>query len=281
MVVEVAGTVLKVPGPGEEVWGEALLAGGGHRTVGLETRPDGTVVVHRSPEGAPPMVVRGAAAAGGAGGTGGTGTLPGPSAVAASAPPACGDGAYTLYSHRWSRTYEWFFQRGSTPGNMSRRRVTSALRRAAVNITGARNSCGLADRVSATTSYRGRTTRAPDIGAGSGCLARDGRSVVGFGDLRSSDLAYTCWWTQGGRAVEADVKLNRQEYRWTVKIGSGCSGSYSVEAVATHEFGHVWGLGHVSESSHGNLTMSPVIRPCQRSERTLGLGDVRGLEAKY
>jgi predicted Zn-dependent protease len=62
---------------------------------------------------------------------------------------------------------------------------------------------------------------------------------------------------------------------------STCSSRFSVEAVATHEFGHAFGLGHVSETYHPSLTMSSVIRACQGSESTLGLGDVRGLNALY
>ena len=56
---------------------------------------------------------------------------------------------------------------------------------------------------------------------------------------------------------------------------------YDVEGVMTHERGHTFGLGHVPEASHAKLTMSERIRSCQSSERTLGLGDVRGLEKKY
>ena len=105
--------------------------------------------------------------------------------------------------------------------------------------------------------------------------------MVDFGDLASTDLGFTCWWTSGKYTVESDMKLNKVEYSWVVNIGGNCAAKYSVEAVATHEFGHAYGLEHVSEGLHGTLTMSPVILPCQSSEKTLGLGDIRGLEALY
>jgi hypothetical protein len=55
-----------------------------------------------------------------------------------------------------------------------------------------------------------------------------------------------------------------------------------LEAVLTHEAGHVFGLAHVGESRHGRLTMSPYIDGvCNNQESTLGLGDLRGLEALY
>jgi predicted Zn-dependent protease len=70
-------------------------------------------------------------------------------------------------------------------------------------------------------------------------------------------------------------------YHFYVNKPSSCSNRYSIEAVATHEFGHAFGLAHVSETYHPSLTMSTVIRSCQASESTLGLGDVRGLNALY
>ena len=48
------------------------------------------------------------------------------------------------------------------------------------------------------------------------------------------------------------------------------------------ERGHNFGLGHVSESDHGNLTMSDRSNgPCQSSERSLGRGDAKSLNNKY
>src|SRR5207302_108514 len=52
-------------------------------------------------------------------------------------------------------------------------------------------------------------------------------------------------------------------------------------ACGTSDGHNVVGFGHVAEGLHGHLTMAPYILPCQDSQATLGLGDVRGLRAKY
>lgn len=194
---------------------------------------------------------------------------------------ACSDGAFVLNGHRWSHRFDWRFQGSSRPGGLSSSSVANALRRAAYNIVNGRNSCGMPDLISATHWYRGTTSRAPNISSGGSCLGRDGVNVVGFGTLPSGYLGMTCWWTWAGRVVESDIKLNKAAYRWYVNRPSGCRSKWSIEAAATHEFGHVFGLGHVSESQHGALTMSPVIMACQNAEVTLGFGDVLGLRYQY
>ncbi|HEY3211230.1 MAG TPA: matrixin family metalloprotease [Actinomycetota bacterium] len=194
---------------------------------------------------------------------------------------ACSDGAYVLNGHRWSKQYNWRFQASSRPNGFSASGTADAFRRAALNIVRGDNNCGLPDAISASQWYRGTTSRAPNISSGAGCLGRDGYNVVGFGTLPSGYLGMTCWWTYNGRIVETDVKLNKAYYRWYINRPSGCSYKWSIEAAATHEFGHAFGLGHVSEAQHPSLTMSPVIKACQESEKTLGLGDVVGLKALY
>jgi hypothetical protein len=104
---------------------------------------------------------------------------------------------------------------------------------------------------------------------------------VDFGSIPSTMLALTCWWASGGSTLEGDTRYNKGNFLWVVNIGSACRNKFSVEAVGTHEFGHVFGLGHVDEGTHGALTMSPTIYACQNSESTLGKGDVLGLQSKY
>ena len=194
---------------------------------------------------------------------------------------ACSDGAYQATGYRWTTRLNWRFKASSRPKGWSSSGTAAVLARAASNITNGRNDCGLPDAISATNLYRGTTSRAPNIGSGGGCRGRDGYNVVGFGTLPSGYLGLTCWWTYNGRIVEADIKLNKAYYHWYIKRPSGCTRKWSVEAAATHEFGHAFGMAHVSEASHPSLTMSPVIKACQSSEKTLGWGDLRGLQSQY
>lgn len=263
-----AGVSLRVQPPGVTVWGEALRADGDSVIVGLSSDPDGrTSVLHRPTPHHDHDLDHAAASAS--------------VFAAAAATGPCLDGAHLTYGHRWGKSYRWRIKASTSPGNLRWAGVITAVKNAAINVTAAHNNCNQADRVGAQQTFLGGTKRATGIGATSGCGRPDGVNVVAFGNLAGGDLAMTCWWTLGGKVVEADVKLNKVEYRWVVNVPRRCSRRYSIEAVATHEFGHVFGLGHVSEATHPTLTMSPTIRSCQRSETTLGLGDLRGLEKKY
>ncbi len=191
------------------------------------------------------------------------------------APAPCGDAAYRELAGTWlNGSYRWAFNAASTPAYLGRAAVRDVLRRSFSNITSARNDCGLADRVSATHAYVGTTSVRPR------CDRRDFKNVVGFQRLERGVLAVTCFWISSNRIVEADIQINSRE-RWALSL-SGCVDEVMLEATMTHEAGHVFGLDHVGERRHGRLTMSPFLDgPCQLSEATLGLGDVRGLEALY
>jgi hypothetical protein len=190
------------------------------------------------------------------------------------APAPCADGAYRLLGAKWHETYDWSFRAATTPTSMSKSSVADLIVKSFDNITGARNDCGRADRVSAEHKYLGTTTRRPS------CDRRDGHNVIGFGRLMPGVLAVTCYWMRDGKMVEADIKINSRE-SWAMTLKS-CRRRPMLEATMTHEAGHVFGLDHVGERRHGRLTMSPFLDgECENNESTLGLGDMRGLEALY
>jgi hypothetical protein len=194
--------------------------------------------------------------------------------ASARSPQPCNDKAFTLEGGRWRSAYQWSFRVGSTPAGLDRAAAAGAIRRGVDNIVNANNDCGRADRVSARARYLGTTTRKPS------CNISDGYNVVGFRKLPAGTAARACWWYIGNRIVEGDIQFNSNE-RWATSL-AGCRNQLMLEAVMTHEAGHIFGLGHVGERRHGRLTMSTFIDgACQNSESTLGLGDMLGLERLY
>ena len=134
--------------------------------------------------------------------------------------------------------------------------------------------------MSATSSYLGTTSSSPNIAGPQTCLGNDGQNVVGFGNLDAGIVAFSCWWFTGTTNVEADMLLNKHDFDWSTNPVT-CNNQYLVRAIATHEFGHIYGLAHVSENLHPDLTMSTAAYACDDSPSTLGLGDMLGLERHY
>jgi hypothetical protein len=245
---------LRVPPEGQGLYMEALYVDGRKAELSVRTGTDGKVALVRGTPSLEAADYRGALS-------------------------ACNEGAYTLAGHKWRETYQWYFNAGSTPAELNVGATEDKLRAAASNVTGGQNDCGLTDAISASHNYQGRTTRGVSCGG-----SPDGVNVVGFGDLAQGTLAVTCSWynPNTNTSTESDIRINKADYTWTLHSEDpDCRGRYGVEAVATHEFGHVFGLGHVSEAAHPALTMSTNIGPCDGSASTLGLGDVRGMRAMY
>jgi predicted Zn-dependent protease len=205
----------------------------------------------------------------------------------AASPGACKDGMYTLIGFSWPEAWAWRFRASSTPLGLRKATVESQLRASVRSITAARNDCGMPDRVNARARYLGRTQARPGIRSDATCGRRDGQNVVGFGALPGFIAGLTCTTytvpSRGrGRAIESDVLLNRR-VAWSLKRAtcSRANNEVMLRSVASHEFGHVFGLGHVPEATHGRLTMSESIGPCDDSAFTLGRGDVLGLQRLY
>ena len=225
-------------------------------------------------------------ASGGSGGVDGDGTAVRTSAIAVgvtASPAPCNDRAYNFIgpgSH-WATTLNWRYRSSSTPAGLITADVLAVIKKSFRNIATSRNDCGLADQVSATHHYLGSTTRQPNVAQAGSCGSPDGVSVVAFAPLDNYYAGYTCiWWNGANEIYEMDMRLDPDQHWWLP--GTICNNGLSMEALVTHEAGHAYGLGHVSEANHGRLTMSVFIDGlCQNQEATLGRGDVRGLRAVY
>ena len=204
-------------------------------------------------------------------------------ALVTSSPGACSDTKYHLIdgSPRWTSTLRWSYKSSTTPSYLTTTQVVQVLKRAFNNITLERNNCGRTDRVSATSSYLGTTSHNIGVTKAGDCGSSDGASTIGFGALPAGYLALTCVrYPDGFRIREIDIKL-ATAYHFALTTGA-CFNAFMLEAVATHEIGHAYGLDHVGETNHGRLTMSTFIDgTCENQESTLGLGDMKGLEALY
>ncbi len=249
------GIGFTVPQAGVRVNAEAMLTNGQTVEIAVDSRKDGSVVVHRGSEAEPVALVSGSS-------------------------NPCADPTYSVAGAKWNKTYSWVFNAASTPSTLSRTSTASALKTSVSRIAAGYNNCGQADAIGATHSYAGRTTSLPDISTSAACLSLDGKSEIGFSSLPTGMVGMTCWWSLGGEIIEGDIMFNKN-IKWYLKKPSSCSSKWSLQAAAAHEIGHLYGLNHVSEADHGSLTMSPKIMACQNSEVTLGLGDLKGLESLY
>jgi predicted Zn-dependent protease len=111
-------------------------------------------------------------------------------------------------------------------------------------------------------------------------MRRDGQNVVSFGPLPRGILAATCTRHRRNRIVEADIRINSRYDRALKR--ANCSNQELLEPTVTHEVGHVYGLGHVSDKRHPRLTMSTRSDgACSDAASSLGLGDILGLERLY
>jgi hypothetical protein len=257
------GTVLPAPGQGVHV--DALTVTG-HQELEVTRYRDGTVELEHV--GDDTEAVRGEQEVGTAGG-----------------PGECSDGARNDLSRAVKGQLLWYFNPRTTPDELSRKGAVRAIRNGTANILNMRNNCGrgnvVPDRVSMT--YEGSTRAHAQVG---GC-ENDRKTVVSFGRLPRKTLAVTCtiWSVEPDydRVHWSDIMINKTNFNWTTRPDArSCKGKYDLASTVTHERGHTFGLGHVSESSHGKLTMSDRSNgPCQSSERSLGLGDWKGLCGKY
>lgn len=182
----------------------------------------------------------------------------------------CTDPAFTPTGPRWyagDLPVQWRFRRGSVPDGLGRFRSQYSLQRGHQVWSRAQTVCKAADDVSMQFSFTGETRKKAGY---------DGVNVVDFGPLGAGALAMNYAWFQGGHILEVDLRLNRDDYRWTNRPGG--KSRYQVANVAAHEIGHQLGLDDLTDP-HGALTMFGRMGKGEMSNTTLGRGDLRGAAA--
>ncbi|GIJ50848.1 hypothetical protein Val02_77340 [Virgisporangium aliadipatigenens] len=205
-----------------------------------------------------------------------------PAAETAAVDPRCADAAGTWLGMRWRNQYKWWLRNKNLPGYLgSADPVRDAIRAAGAGVDDGRNDCGLGGGLALSQRYIGDTDKDANIRPDGTCGSRDDRNVVAFGELSGGLLALTCLWWSRGRTVEADIRISDVDNLFSLAPTESCADTWDLQGTLTHEFGHVFGLGHVTFAEHGELTMSDGLPACSTRFRALGLGDYQTLKNQY
>ncbi|HEX5994783.1 MAG TPA: matrixin family metalloprotease [Jiangellales bacterium] len=197
----------------------------------------------------------------------------------------CSQTAYNL-KDVYNGYHKWYFAKDTVPSYFNKDLAEKDVRAGAYNIDVGYNDCGLTQSMGTDLAYGGFTFDGADINSDGTCNARDGKNVAAFGYSSSwTRLATACTWTSWRYGpdyiIEGDIEFNNGSNRFFYYLPSGCSDRYELQGVATHEFGHIFGLGHVSEQYYPRMTMSPIATACSYSDKSLGRGDWQGLRKRY
>lgn len=107
---------------------------------------------------------------------------------------------------------------------------------------------------------------------------QDGYNVIDFGLYQDGVIAVTMFWVDPDNHMGGiDMRMNTL-YKWSL---NGAAGTMDVQNIVTHEFGHWVGLADLYNSADSWLTMYGYSSYGVTYQRTLGQGDVNGIQAIY
>jgi hypothetical protein len=128
------------------------------------------------------------------------------------------------------------------------------------------------------TSLYGSITEDPGPKPG---VVLDGKNTVQWApiDGPSGIIGVTYYWyyTATKEMIEFDIVLDKDE-PWAT---DGTSTAFDVQNIATHEAGHTLGLKDLPSPKDGALTMHAYTWKGDDSKRTLGSGDILGIQKIY
>jgi hypothetical protein len=172
--------------------------------------------------------------------------------------------AYATIGHVWTTGQVYYYV---NPDNLyvSANEAITALQLAAMNWSSQTNA-GI-DLV-----YAGTTT-------GTSATVNGKNEVFFRNESNGTNGAVTySWWDGTGQLIDADTVFYEANYLFfTGNAGCHDNGEY-IEALGTHEFGHMLGLAH---SSVGTATMYPTNYYCDTGWESLDPDDVQAIESLY
>lgn len=191
---------------------------------------------------------------------------------------ACSAKAHAYLGTR-NDALQWHLNAATTPSDLQPNIAAQAIIDGAGNLARGANDCGLRPLTGVTQDYQGTTSRRVN------CQGPDGQSTVDFGARPEETLATACWWYTAEGATksvfEADIRFQDNPDTFYTIQPLRCRERYALTGIATHEFGHAFGLAHVSEERFPHQSMSPAAPSCSYDQMTLGRGDWLGLRGLY
>jgi hypothetical protein len=173
--------------------------------------------------------------------------------------------AYVLNGPSWTSSPVRYYVNPANTNGLSDAAVIAAFQTAS-------SAWSTQTQANISLAYGGTTTI--------GTVGRDGTNAMFFRPDANGGVAATTytWWDSSNHLTEADMVIWESDYQFFTGT-SGCVYGLYLEDIATHEFGHVLGLGH---STVATATMYPYFyTPCFQDFRSLDPDDIAGVEALY
>jgi hypothetical protein len=203
----------------------------------------------------------------------------------------CSDSFLPDISHHESDYFRWRFNAANTPTNLTTEGVIAATTAGSRHLETNNTNCPVTDQDAFDQNYDGLTAFTPNITLEGDCTDNDDINVVGWrfmndsgdGDSGAGTLATACTWATGFpsyEVVESDILFDSDD-PWFITGPANCGYTFDIESVMTHERGHTVGMEHPDEDAHHWMTMSPLVDPCDVSQRTLTLGEANYMNMGY